>query len=67
MIQKNGQNSTYKICPQNMKPDKVIYYYSIQNMAIGQKMQDRLYRQVKCEVGKYKKNPLKLLVLQQLN
>lgn len=35
IIQINGQNSTYKICPQNMKPDKVIY--SIQNMTIGQR------------------------------
>lgn len=34
--QKNGQNPTYKICAQNMKPEKVIY--SIQNMTIGRRI-----------------------------
>lgn len=56
MIQNNGQDSAYKICPQNMKFDKV-NYSEHDNRTKNFRVQDRLYRKVKCEVGKYEKSP----------
>lgn len=56
MMQKNGQDSTYKICPQNTKFYKV-NYSGHDNRTKNFRVQDRLYRKMKCEVGKYEKSP----------